>query len=67
MFKINTGLDRIACGHRCNRYPDHIWTVKMWTVKTGLGLGLVMTVQILNVQIKTANRCNPYTVASARH
>jgi len=46
-------------------YPDDIWTVRIWTVKIGLGLecesglglglglGLVMTVQILTVQILT--------------
>jgi len=38
-------------------YPDDIWTVEIWTVKTGLGLllglGLVMTVQFMTVQILT--------------
>ena len=41
------------------KFPDDIWIVKIWTVKTGLGLrlrlglGLVMTVQFMNVQILT--------------
>ena len=49
------------------RYPDDIWTVRIWTGKIGLGLGfesglalvlgfglgLVMTVHILTVQILT--------------
>jgi len=38
-------------------YPDDIWTVRIWTVKIGLGfesvlgLGLVMTVQILTGKV----------------
>jgi len=43
------------------KFPGDIWTVKIWTVKSGLGLGLglgiglelVMTVQIMTVQIMT--------------
>jgi len=46
------------------RLPGNIWTVKIWTVWTvktglglvfGLGLRLVMTVQILTVHIKAGN------------
>jgi len=42
------------------KFTGDIWTVKIWTVKTGLGLGLglglVITVQVLTVQMKTGNR-----------
>ena len=51
------------------KFPGDMWTLEIWTVKTGLGLplglgfllqlhlglGLVMTVQFMTVQIKTGN------------
>jgi len=51
------------------KFPGGVWTTEIWTVKTGLGLplglgfllqlhlglGLVMTVQFMTVQIKTGN------------
>jgi len=40
--------------------PGNIWIVEMWTVKTGLRLqlrlGLVMTVQIMTVQLRHVTR-----------
>jgi len=37
------------------KFPGDIWTDKIGLV-LGLGLGLVMTIQILTVQISTGNR-----------
>ena len=54
------------------RYPGDTWTVEIWTVKTGLGLGfglgLVMTVQFITVQILTAQikTGNPETIVTSR-
>jgi len=44
----NNHRDSLYTGLLCKLgYPDDIWTVRIWTVKIGLRLGLVMTVQIL--------------------